>query len=536
MSFKTLVPNNYTKEKAQLTMGRKVASMKNFIWSNVRTLVFTLMRFVVRTVFIKQLGETYLGVEGLFSNILGFLSLAELGISSAISFSLYKPLSENDTPKIQALMNFYKRAYRYVAGVVAVIGVVLIPFIPKIAKGAESIEHLQLIFCIYLFNTVSSYLITYKASIISADQKAYITSNIYLVSNAVTLSLQIVSLLLFNNFIVYLLIASVTGLVSNLTVYWYANRMYPYLKGKNKEQLGKEDSRTLFVKIKSLLYHKIGQVVISQTDSIITSSFINVNVVGFVANYNMIINVIKSLASTLFDVMIPSLGNLIATENVEYQKKVYRNVEFLNYWINSFTAVSLFFLLTPFIRIWIGEKFVLSDSLVLLFVVNYYIYISRLPIFSLRSAAGVFEPDRFSPIVESVINLVISIILAKEIGVVGVYIGTLVSSFVPYIWCPIVVYRYVFKDKCGAYFFRQITRLLCVGIYGTGMYYLFRLISFDNLFLNFLFRAVLCILVPNAFILVFYRKTEQFAYVVEILKKVLSKLKSGRRTDESESL
>ena len=506
-------------------MSRTKASIKNFIWTNLRTYLLMILRFVLRTVFIKKLGATYLGVDGLFTNILGFLSLAELGISGAISFSLYEPLAKKDIPKIQALINFYRKAYRIVAAVVLVLGVVLIPFIPKIAKGADGIAHLQLIFCIYLFNTVSSYLITYKSTIITADQKHYILSNIVLVFNLITIALQTVSLFVFSDYIIYLLISSVFNLMSSLYIFHYSGKLYPFIKHRNNQQLDKKDSRILFTKIKALLYHKIGQVAISQTDSIITSSVINVTMVGYVNNYNMIINVIKSASSSIFDMIVPSLGNLIATEDREHQLLTYKRVEFLNYWVNSFTSISLFFMLTPFVRIWLGENFELADSVVFLLVINYYIYISRLPIFSVRSAAGTFEPDRFSPIVESIVNIAVSIILARQIGIEGVYIGTLVSSFVPWIWSPIVVHKYVFNLSSKKYFFRQGIRFAIVMAYGYLMKLFFDAVNFNGLVLNLVFRGVICLLIPNLVIVLIYSRTNEFKYLINTVKNLMLKLK-----------
>ena len=486
-------------------MSRTKASIKNFIWTNLRTYLLMILRFVLRTVFIKKLGATYLGVDGLFTNILGFLSLAELGISGAISFSLYEPLAKKDIPKIQALINFYRKAYRIVAAVVLVLGVVLIPFIPKIAKGADGIAHLQLI--------------------ITADQKHYILSNIVLVFNLITIALQTVSLFVFSDYIIYLLISSVFNLMSSLYIFHYSGKLYPFIKHRNNQQLDKKDSRILFTKIKALLYHKIGQVAISQTDSIITSSVINVTMVGYVNNYNMIINVIKSASSSIFDMIVPSLGNLIATEDREHQLLTYKRVEFLNYWVNSFTSISLFFMLTPFVRIWLGENFELADSVVFLLVINYYIYISRLPIFSVRSAAGTFEPDRFSPIVESIVNIAVSIILARQIGIEGVYIGTLVSSFVPWIWSPIVVHKYVFNLSSKKYFFRQGIRFAIVMAYGYLMKLFFDAVNFNGLVLNLVFRGVICLLIPNLVIVLIYSRTNEFKYLINTVKNLMLKLK-----------
>lgn len=505
-------------------MSRTGSSIKNFIWSNASTLVSTVLNFVLRTILIKTLGSTYVGVNSLFTNVLGMLSLADLGIGTAISFSLYKPLAENDISKIQALINFYRKAYRIVAMVVFAIGIVLIPFLPKIAKGSEGVEHLTIIYCIYIFNTVTSYLITYKSTIISADQKAYLITNINMVVNIIIIVFQIIVLLVWKNYIAYLITASIIGLIRNIYINLYTGKKYPYLKHRNAQKLSKEDKSTIFEKIKALLCHRIGQVVISQTDSIITSSIINVTMVGYVANYNMLINVIKTITSSFFDAMIPSIGNLIVTSDKEYQIKTYKNIEFLAFWINSFTAICLYFLMTPFIRIWIGDEYVLNYSVIFLLVINYYIYISRLPINAMRNASGVFEPDRMSPIIESIINLIVSVVFAKLIGVEGIFIGTLVSSFIPAVWCPIVVHKYVFKIPAKSYFVRQALRL-CILLAAFGLLsVIFKYIYFENLFANLILRGIVCVAVSNALVVLCYFKTAEFKNAISLGKGLVKKL------------
>ena len=293
-------------------MGRTEATLKNFIWSIVSTVVSLLLNFVARTILVKTLGNQYVGVNGLFSNILGFLSLAELGIGTAIGFNLYKPLAENDTKKIQAYINFYRKAYRIIAAVVCLVGLALIPFLPVIVKGGEGIEHLTVIYLIFIFNSVSSYLITYKSTIVSADQKNYKITNINTVVNFITIFFQILVLLFLKNFIIYLLVYAVICLIRNIYVNnYYTIKHYPYLKEKNDERLTKEEKKTIFTKIRALMYHKIGEVVIYQTDSIIISSMINVTTFGFVSNYLMVINVIRNLIHLFFSSIPASNGNLI---------------------------------------------------------------------------------------------------------------------------------------------------------------------------------------------------------------------------------
>lgn len=504
-------------------MGRKRASLKNYIWSNLSTIINLIFNFINKTVFIKVLGTTYLGVNSLFTNILGMLSIAELGIGVAISFNLYKPLAENDEVRIQKLINFYKSAYRIIALVIFSMGVVLIPFLPKIAKGAESVEHLALIFCIFIFNSVTSYLITYKSTILSADQKNYIITRISLVVSIVTYSVQIAILLLTKNYIAYLAIASVFTLSKNIYINNYTGVKYPYLKGRNSQKLDKEEKRSIFKDVKAVFYHQVGTVVITQTDSIITSSFINVDTVGFVSNYLMIISVIRGFVGTVFTSMQASIGNIIATTDEEGQYKTFQRLNFLAYWLAFVTSICLLYLTEPFIVIWLGKDFIIDRAVFILLIVNYYIFVNRSPISVTNSSAGLFEPTKFSPIVESIINLVVSIILVNVCGLSGIYIGTLASSFVPVIWLTFSVYKYLFKRSSKSYFITYFLRIALFAITSGALYFLFTLITISNPYLLILVRLIICLTLPNVLLLLIYRRSDEYKYFANILIGFLNK-------------
>ena len=307
------------KEEKQLR-SRTAYAMQNFAWSIMGTLVKALLAFASQTVFIYTLGSVYLGVNGLFTNILGMLSLAELGIGGAISFSLYKPLAEHDTKKIRQIINFYRSAYRMVAASVTVVGVAIIPFLNVIIKDADGIEHVRLIYSIYLFNTVTSYLLTYKTTLLSADQREYIITNINTVIQVATSVLQITVLLIYKNFIVYLLIGALVQFVGKAVQNYATGRYYPYIREKNNEQLPEADKKIIYTKIKGMMVHKLGDVAINQTDSIITSAFVNIASVGLVSNFTLIINFVNSMISSFFSAAVAGLGNIVATETPEKRR------------------------------------------------------------------------------------------------------------------------------------------------------------------------------------------------------------------------
>lgn len=503
---------------------RTVYAAQNFIWSTIGNLSSSLLGFISRTVFIYTLGTVYLGINGLFTNLIGMLSLAELGVGTAISFSLYKPLAENDIKKIQAIINFYRSAYRIIACIIAVIGISLVPFLNHIVKGVEGIQDLQLIYCIFLFNTVTSYLITYKTTLLIADQRNYLITNINTVINIITTIVQIIVLLVFKNFIVYLIVGAVIQLISKLYLNYFTDKQYPYIKGKNKEKLSEDDKNIIYKKIKALIMHKIGEVSIYQTDNIITSAFINVNTVGLVSNFTMIINIINGFIMSFFNSATAGLGNIIATESKEKRLEVAQTYDFLGFVFFGCSTICLYFLLTPFITIWIGPDKLVDKITVSLLCINYYLTGMRVPLGNIKNAAGVYEKDKWLPIIQSILNIVISIIGAKHLGLKGIYIGTLISSMVPNIIRPYIVYKNVLFVSCKSYFKQYLLRIM--GIIGCicGLELVFNILNFNNKLIEFITMMLISSIIPIALIIIIFRNSYEFKYIRNVIISMLKKI------------
>lgn len=497
---------------------------KNYIYSTIGTISNSLLSFVSRTVFIYYLGTMYLGVNGLFSNILGMLSLAELGLGSAVSFSLYKPLADNDIKKIIAIIHFYKFAYRIIALIISVIGLCLIPFLDVIAKGADGLDNLVLIYCIFLFNSVSSYLFTYKTTLLSADQRNYLITNINTVVKIITNVFQMVSVIIFRNFMVYLLVGAAIQLLGKIYMNLFTDKQFPYIKGKHSERLTKQEKRNLFSKIKALLMHKIGTVAIYQSDSIITSSFINVNTVGLVANFTLIISTVNMFVSSFFQSAIAGLGNVIATETLEQKKEIFDRYNFLGFCFYGFTTVCLVFLIKPFIRLWIGEEYLIDDITIVLLCLNYFLTGMRTPIVNMQGASGLFEPDRWAPLLEAAVNIVISIVGAIHLGLKGIYIGTIVSSLIPSVVKPFYIYKYAFKESAKCYFVEYAERIIVVILICGVIALIFKNMSFQNAVLEMIFKLFVSVIIFIATVTGLYHKTKSFKYMCYTAKSYWEKI------------
>lgn len=508
-------------------MGRIQHAAKNIAFGYIGNLSSTILGFLLRTVFIYKLDATLLGVNGLYSGVLTMLSLAELGIGTALNFSLYAPVARGDREKIKSYMAYYKKAYRMIAMIILVMGVILIPFLKYFIKnpGNYGEKELILYYLIFLFNTVSTYFVSYKYSIVNAEQKNYIQTNIITVTKLITTLLQILILLLTANFLFYLLAAAFVELAQKIYVNHYFNQRYPYLKDKQVQDLSIEERKDIISKTKALVYHKVGDVMRLQTDSIIISSFIQVAIVGIVDNYLMVINSISAFSNVVFNSVISSFGNLIATENEEKQYQVFQVYRFVAGWFYGLSAMGFLLLLSPLIYLWFGEEWLLAGSIVNLILVDYYFKGERIVLSNFKTAAGVFEQDKYLTLIQGIVNLIISIWLVLEIGLAGVYIGTIISGWIANVSKPIIIYKACFHRGAGDYFKKGTKQLLVMAvIYGlcqaTAGFVLQKITM-----LSFLIMGVLIVVIFHLVFLPVYWKTKEMEYLRQI---VTTKLKTKR--------
>ena len=296
-------------------------------WYGLGNKIITLIAaFVVRTLFIKKLGTEYLGVEGLFSNILSLLSLAELGVGNVLTFSLYKPIAENNEEKINSLLNFYKKLYYLIAIFVAIVGVLTIPFLKYIVNSSFSISDVLKYYLFYLANSVISYIAVRYTTLIRAEQEQYIIDIISSLVKIITSVIQIIILIMFNSFIWYLITMLFSTLLQNIIASKVAKKRY---KIKNIGGIiSKEEKSKIFKSVKSTFLYKIGVVIINATDNILISIFVGTISVGFYSNYTLIVNQINSLVAILCTAIIASIGNMSAQKNIEQSNKVFNRLIF----------------------------------------------------------------------------------------------------------------------------------------------------------------------------------------------------------------
>lgn len=498
-------------------------SIKNICISILTQIVITLLGFVSRKVFIDNLGTEYLGINGLLSNVLSMLSLVEGGIGTSIVYNLYKPLAENDEPRIIALVQLYKKLYGILAIIVFGLSLTLYPFLGILMKDGSTLTSINIIYFIFVSKNIISYLNAHKWSLINADQKGYVLAKYNLIFNILTTVSKIIVLVVTNNYILFLLIEIAIFVIQNLWNGKVVNERYPYIKTKKKYTIDKEIKSNLITNVKALFLHNIGSYCVLGTDNILISTFISVKAVGLYSNYTMIIGQLSSLLNPIVGGIGASVGNLIATENKEKNYEIFNVTYLINFWIYGVCVIFLYNLLESFINWWLGNDLLLDKLTFIIILINFYLSGMRNSIITFKSKAGIFTNDKYVPIIESIINLGSSIILVKYFGLSGILMGTTISTIVLPLWVQAkLVYNKIFNKSVSEYFKKYFLYLgitIGAGIITTALCNMI----FINGFIGLIIKGIICVVVPNIIlILIFYRSTE-LRYIKNILNGYIKK-------------
>ena len=486
--------------------------------------VQTLTAFILRKVFLSALGLDYAGLESVFANILSLLSLAELGVGPAITYRLYKPLAQGDRREVALLMGAYRRFYRIIALVITIIGIVFSFFLPYIIKNTPiHTEKLYIYFYLYLLQTSASYLLAYKRSILLADQEQYVTVIVDIIFNILQFIIRLLVLYYTQNYSLYLVFGIIRVVVGNAVISRICDRNYPFLIDNewNKKSDIKSKMKDMSQDIGYILFHKIGHYVYYSTDGIVISSFLGLAKAGLLSNYNMIVGVISNLIIQCSSAIQASVGNLVSLtkEDKDAVQLLLKRLNYLYYSILSFCTICLFCLLSPFVRLWLGEDYVISQGVVLVICINLFVFCFHQPIANLYTVTGLFKEDKITSPAAAILNLVVSVLTVKEYGLIGVYIGTILGSLVYAVGRTRIVYHKYFNNSCVPYFYQMLKYFLitCGECFVTAQ--LADMLKKDEIG-AFIGRVAICVIVPNIANIFFFHKTQEFRYMMTLFNQI----------------
>lgn len=487
-----------------------------------------LISFISRTVYIYVLGVDYLGINGLFANILTILSFTEMGIGNAIIYSMYKPLAVGDEEKIKSLMSLYKKTYIAIGIFIAVAGLCLIPFLDFIIKDPPKIqENLTLIYLFFLADTAFSYFFAYKRSIIVADQKNYLVTLYQQGFHILQVIMQIIFLILTGKYLLFLLIKIICTITSNVLIARKADRMYPYLRSRKVEPLTSQERKSIFTNVRALFLYKFGSTILNGTDNIIISALIGVTAVGLSSNYLLIVSAINMILQQIKGAFTASVGNLNAVADTRSKEQVFNRIFFLSAWISGYTAAGLYMFLNPFIELWIGKEFLLDTGVVFAIVLSFYVSQMQFTAYTYRTTMGLFVQGRLAPISAATLNIILSVALAKPLGLMGIFLATSIARFSTIgIIDPILVYKKGFGKKPTYYFLKY-----CLFAFATGGLYLIvkPLIFWLEVggFIGLMLKAVLMTILFNLGFYFLFNRAKEYQALKNIIKNVIrKKLKS----------
>lgn len=521
-----------------MQIDRSKTSVKNIVYGIANKLVTLLMPFIIKTIIIYQISLSYAGLGSLFSSILTMLSLTELGFATAMVFSMYKPIAEDDTAKVCALLRFYRNVYRVIGGVILVIGLCLMPFLPYLIQGDLPADmNLYVLFAIYLADTCIGYfLFGYKSALLTAHNQNGIASNITTVCCLFQYGVQILVLCLFHNYYVYIIFTPIFTVIANIARSVIVDKMYPQYRCEGR--VDRETLSSIKRNIAGLFCHRVGSVVVNSADQLVISAFFafcgnfanSADAVAVYGNYYYIMSAVSGFLVVIYNAISAGVGNAVAVESKDKNYSDFKKFTFMNLWLVCWCTVCLFCLYQHAMTVWVNRdgstpERLVSNVTMALFCAYFYTYRARAIATQYKSAAGIFWQDRFSPIVEMSVNLILNIVLIHYIGFAGVVLSTVVSMVcVATPWEIAVLFKVYFERSPWEYVFQQITYLLATVLLCAVTYAVCSLLPFGPIWSLFA-KLGICILLPNALFALLFCRTREFRDSVAFVRNFLGRMK-----------
>lgn len=489
------------------------------------------LRFITRTVFIYTLGKMFLGINGLFAEIMTMLSLTNLGVGTAIIYRLYKPIAENDDHQVRVLLKFYKKAYQIIGCVILVLGLCLLPFLDILIKDYDRLGTLglnaEVVYLLFLGQSVVSYFFfAYRNCVFSADQKQYIINSVNIITNIITAALQIAVLFIWKDFIVYLLIGIIDNILKNIVVAILTYKKYPNYFKKEHDSLPKKEVKLMFKDCGALLVYKMSVVINKSSGNLILSAFIGLAIVGLYSNYVMLYAATTMLIAQVLSSIKGSLGNLYATSTNENKYFFFEVTNFATIAVAGTIGVIIAVCTDEFITQWIGNDYVIEQPFSLLMGIEVLTYGMQTNLGQVRNVAGLFRQMWVRPIISMAVTLVSTLILVKIIGIYAIPLGIIMGRMVIFAADPVILHRIGFHNikPASAYYIRNGKYTLIVALIGIADYFLCKYIVPGHGWISILSHVLICgLTVPSALFLVL-KNAPECAYLCDKVEPVVNKV------------
>ena len=482
----------------------------------------TVLGFICRMVFVRCLSADYLGVNGLFSNILIMLSLAELGVGSAVVYALYKPLAEHDEEKIASLVKLYGKAYRTIGIIIGIVGIFLMPFLNVIITEQPDIkENIYLLYIINLFNTAGSYFFSYRSSLLCAAQQNYIVGGLNYVVTIVQSVVQMIWLMLTHNYLGYLLIQTIGTFVYNIMISHVVVKKYPYIKKKDITPLSKEETKGLFKNVRDLMIYKISSLLVNSTDNILITFFNGLTTTGVASNYTLLINTIGTLLGNVFNGITASVGNHNVLETDKKRYEMFSFLNLMNFWIYGWATVGIVFCSSDIVKLCFGSEYVLDSKIPIVLAINFFIVGMLNAVWMYKNTLGLFRYGKFMQMILGIINIILSVIFGEMWGLFGILFATTISRILTTTWYdPYVIFKHGFQKSPFLYLKKYCYYLVVLSLATVCCYITFNLLG-GSLIIRVLLKIIVCSIIVNFIFYIAFHRTTEFGKVKAVVKSIV---------------
>lgn len=502
---------------------RTYNTKRNIVASYILMIVQILFSFISRTVIVYTLGAEFLGLSSLFTSILQVLNIAESGFSSSIIYFMYKPLADGDTEKVNALLNYLRKIYKLVGGVILIVGLILTPFIEQLIKGDVPNDiNVYILYLLYLFNTCISYfLFAYKISFLTAIQRLDITKYANLIVILLQYTLQLVALILFYNYYLFV-IAMILGTgATNLFTAYISMKKYPEYNCKGN--IDNKCKKDILKKVKGLLICNISGVTYNAFDSIIISAYIGLNSVAIYNNYFIIFSTVSSFVAIIRSSMQASVGNSVASESVEKNYSDLQLWQFLFSLIATWCAACLICLYQPFMTIWMGDNMLLPFIDVILLGCWFLEGTVQHAFYLYLSATGLWNEMKLPYICSTIFNLVMNIILGKFMGISGIVLSSLLAGIIfGLLWQCNIIFKSYFNKSSISYILNQFIYFIIAAVVIIVSYISCSFVVIGGI-RELLFKAVICIVITTGLLYALYHRNTHFTRSKYLILKVIQR-------------
>lgn len=506
-----------------MSKSRSHNTMLNIFFGYAAQLGTIVLSFIGRRIFLQYLSVDYLGINGLYSNILTVLSLAELGLDTAVVYSLYKPVADGNEALINSLLAYFKRIYFALAGIIFLIGTALVPFLHFLIKSELNRQDLIYYYLIFLANTVASYFVAHKVALLCAYQEQRVQKLVVLSSNLVLQILHIIVLVVWKNYYLYVLATLLTTIISNLALGCVCDKIHPNIKKKLPPV--DFDKKPIREKVYSTLIYKVGAVAVTNTDNILISVLVSTAAVGLYSNYYVVYGSIQGFIAIITTSLISSLGNLGVSGDKKRQYEIFNFALMFYHFTAALGLIGFSALLNDVVELWLGAEYLFDWPTVFIIALNFYISNAISPVWMYREANGLFEQVRYLMLARAAVNIILSVLLGMIWGTFGILLATAISLAVTNFWYePRILFKKVFDFSVreywrtqGRYFLMTLLAMaVCYGAIGV----LPRAATLTLI----LIKTLLIILLTTGIFFVFVHRTPEY----DEIKALYARLRKSR--------